>query len=112
RVQCPYCRTVIDVGAGAAPSGAASAGFGPSLASPGATSSNTAAQTRVRSRSSGSGMQMIVVACVLLMLVGVGAIVGLTMLRTTPEKEKGGSATQPVALSKAQEVVAKQFDAT
>jgi hypothetical protein len=101
RVQCPYCRTVIDTGASAGPA----ASF--SLGGPG-SSTGPASQGRPRGRSGGSGLQMIVVGCVLLMLIGGGVIVGLTVLRK-PDKDKGPTPEQPIALTKAQEVVAKHY---
>jgi hypothetical protein len=101
RVQCPFCHTVIELGASAevpsAPIG------GPSVRS----SPGSAVQARLRSRSSGSAMQ-IAAFCGLLILVGVGVIVGLTVLRVSPDYGNGKGVDQPIALVKAQEEVAKR----
>jgi hypothetical protein len=100
RVQCPYCRTVIDTGAAASPASSFSLG-GPS----------SSAGHRARPRSGGSGLQMVVVGCVLLMLIGGGVIVGLTVLRKPDKESNGPTAEQPIALIKAQEVAAERLQA-
>ncbi len=52
---------------------------------------------------------MIVVACVLLMLVGGGVIVGLTMVSKTDKPTEDAGPQQPLAATKAQELMAKEL---